>query len=235
MSKHYKVKPCDRFEKIAYSHGFVWDKIWSHNENSDLRKKREHHNHVKKGDIVFIPDMEKKEEAIKTDKKHRFRRKGWPTKDEPFEIILKNHKDLPIPEAEYIATFSDGCEMRGHLDRDGKAIIKDPPYGEVVVSFPDLDDIEAKSLAACIRKAFEERDAEEIFRVLEHSPQMLKEVASAYDKYFNDYTGKGFLEDIYQEIVQPDALDAVEGLLAKAGLPTHSDIQYAVWESETNV
>jgi hypothetical protein len=107
-----------------------------------------------------------------------------------------------------------------------------PPPGDVEVIFPDLDDVEAKSLAACARRAFDERNPDEIYRILEHSPEMLKMVVQTYDTYFNDYTGKGFVEDVYQEITDPDALMAVEGLLAGAGLPTHSRIEYVRWEPE---
>lgn len=232
MSEYYKYKPCDCFEKIAHNKGFAWKNIWDHQKNSGLRKKRKEHIYVTKGDKIFIPDKEEKSDSCATEVRHRFRRKGFPFKREPFEIILENQKDLAIPEAEYIATFADGCKMNGRLDKNGRAVIENPPPGEVIVAFPDLDDVEAKSLAACLRKAFDERDSDEIFRVMEHSPEMLKDVAGAYDKYFNDYTGKGFIEDIYQEIVHPDALDAMEGLLAKAGLPTHSNIEYHAWNPD---
>jgi hypothetical protein len=47
----------------------------------------------------------------------------------------------------------------------------------------------------------------------------------AYDRYFNDYTGQGLIEDLYQELTEPEALAVCEALMALHGLPTHSPIR----------
>lgn len=139
-----------------------------------------------------------------------------------FVLILENEAGLRIPEADYEVTFADGSTRKGKLGRNGMARLKDPPPGDVEVVYPDLDDVEAKNLAACVREALDQRNYSEIIRILEHSPDMLKAVARAYSAYYNDYTGKGLVEDIYQETTDPEAEVAIEYLLTLGNLPTHS-------------
>lgn len=133
-------------------------------------------------------------------------------------LILENQDDLRIPEAEYEATLADGTVHKGRLGRSGISLIKDPPPGPVEVLYPDLDDIEAKSLAACARRAMDDRDLAEVFRVLKHSRAMIHETIRMYDTYFNDYTGNGLLADIDHEATDPDDRAALEALLRIAAL-----------------
>jgi hypothetical protein len=81
----------------------------------------------------------------------------------------------------------------------GVDAIEDPPEGEVGVRFPDLDDIEAKSVAASARKGFDDRDPKEIHRFFRYAKETVKLAIAAYDKYFNDYRGKGLKNDIEEE------------------------------------
>ena len=74
------------------------------------------------------------------------------------------------------------------------------------MTFPDLDDIEAKSLAAAVRKAFDDRDPREIHRLFRYPAETVERAFDAYDQYFNDYHGKGLRNDIEQEFFSdPDA------------------------------
>jgi hypothetical protein len=47
----------------------------------------------------------------------------------------------------------------------------------------------------------------------------------AYDRYFNDYTGQGLIEDLHQELTEAEPIEACEALMALHGLPTHSPIR----------
>jgi hypothetical protein len=111
------------------------------------------------------------------------------------------------------------------LGPGGVFAIKDPPFGPVAVSYTDLDDVAAKSMAARARQAFDERQYEHIWRVLKNSKTMLEKALKAYDKYYNDLSGKGLIEDIYQEITDPVALVPLEGLLAIAQQKTRRQIE----------
>ncbi len=128
-------------------------------------------------------------------------------------LSLENQDDLRIPEAAYEVRLADGETRTGRLGRSGLARLDDPAPGPVEVCYPDLDDVEAKSLAACARRAFDARDPGEIFRVLKHSREMIRATIAAYDTWFNDYTGGGLLADIEQEFADPDDRETVDALL----------------------
>jgi len=72
------------------------------------------------------------------------------------------------------------------------------------VRFPDLDDIEAKSVAASARKGFDDRDPKELHRFFRYAKETVKRAIEAYDKYFNDYRGEGLKNDIEEEFAGDD-------------------------------
>lgn len=153
-----------------------------------------------------------------------------------FRLVLENEHNLRIPEAVYEARFADGAVRQGRLSRSGISWIEDPAPGTVEVTYTDLADVEAKSLAACAREAFAERRLAEIYRVLKHSRPMIRRVLAAYDEYFNDHTGGGMLQDIEQEFTALDDRIAVEALLRIAKLhagPTSTPTETASTTSQT--
>jgi len=244
--KEHKVQTGESLDSIARANGMTWRDLAYFNWQT--RSPREINRHLrddvgctkKTADgynyrftseddpgIIYVPEKWEAK-GLASDACHTIRVKSTNV----FLIILENERGLRIPEARYEATFSDGSKRAGRLGRNGVARIADPPPGEVEVVFPDLDDIEAKSLAACVRQAFEERKPNDVYRLLLHSPEMIRQAERAYATYYNDHTGKGLVEDIYQEMTDPDALDAVEGLLAAAGLPTHGRVECVRWEPD---
>jgi hypothetical protein len=110
----YNVEQGDCISSIAYEHGLFWETVWNHAENSQLKQKRKDPNVLYPGDEVFIPDKEEKQESCSCEKKHRFRRKGIPTKLRM--QILKNGK--PRANASYILDI-DGEVSHGTLDSKG--------------------------------------------------------------------------------------------------------------------
>ena len=61
--KKHIVKQGDCISNIAYQHGHFPDTIWNDSKNSDLRQKRKDPNVLLPGDVVYIRDIEAKEES----------------------------------------------------------------------------------------------------------------------------------------------------------------------------
>jgi N-acetylmuramoyl-L-alanine amidase len=110
----YKVKQGDCISSIAERHGLFWEKVWDHPKNSRLKEQRKDPNILYPGDILFIPEKEKKEESGATEQKHRFRKKGTPAK---LRLIIERD-DKPIKNTDYILTI-DGEISRGETDEKG--------------------------------------------------------------------------------------------------------------------
>ena len=77
---NYTVKQGDCISSIAQKHGLFWDKVWNHPKNSRLKEQRKKPSILYPGDVVFVPDKDKKEESGATEQRHRFRKKGAPAK-----------------------------------------------------------------------------------------------------------------------------------------------------------
>jgi hypothetical protein len=212
IEKH-KVKTGESIASLAKGAGISWQDLAKFNWGTDVpdeinkhlrdevgcsKKTPDGFNYVfddsDKPGIVYIP-KEWKQAGLATEMTHTLRVQSMAR----FLVILKNDHDLRIPEAEYEATLADGSKRSGRLGRGGVDAIDDPPVGDVEVKFPDLDDIEAKSLAATVRKAFDDRNPKEIHRLFRYPPETVQRAFKAYDKYFNDYRGQGLRNDIEQE------------------------------------
>lgn len=212
IEKH-KVNKGETLDGLAKKAGMSWKDLAKFNWNTDspdeinkhlrddvgcTKKTKDGLNYVfdnsDKPGIVLIP-KKWEEMGLATGSRHVVRVK----KTKRFFIRLENDLKLRIPEAKYEATLADGREITGQLGVGGVDAIEDPPEGEVGVRFPDLDDIEAKSVAASARKAFDDRDPKEIHRFFRYAKETVKLAIAAYDKYFNDYRGKGLKNDIEQE------------------------------------
>lgn len=73
MAKTHVAEQCDHLPGIAATHGFSdFRTIWDHPENAELKKTRKNPNILLKGDRVFVPDRDLRQEARPTDARHRF-------------------------------------------------------------------------------------------------------------------------------------------------------------------
>ncbi|HEV2701293.1 MAG TPA: hypothetical protein VGV09_06670 [Steroidobacteraceae bacterium] len=177
--------------------------------------------------VVYVP-TEWKQEYLETTRTHVF----TVAPIERFLIVLESEQGLRIPDAAYEVTLADQSVRTGWLGRSGIGVLRGVPAGAVSVVYTDFDDVAAKSMAASVHAAFARRKLPDLYRVLEHSAQIIGQVAAAYETYYNDRTGEGFVSDIYQEVTDPAALDAVVGLMARAGLPTRENAEFVAWRPE---
>jgi hypothetical protein len=142
-------------------------------------------------------------------------------------LVLENEEGLRLPEVAYQVTFDDGSRREGRLGRSGLARVPAPSSGGFAVTYPDEVDMLAKSLAASVRRGLCERKLEQIFRLFAHDRPVVAQAVAAYDRYWNDYGGQGLVEDLYQELIEPEALAMCEALMAMHGLPTRSTVAVA--------
>jgi len=238
IEKH-KVKKGQSIKSLADAAGLTWQDLaifnWNTAKPTEINQKlrdevgctkktRDGYNYMfddsDKPGIVHVP-TKWEQTGLATAQRHIFRVRAI----RRFPIILENEAGLRIPEAEYEATLADESRRKGTLGLGGVDAIEDPPPGPIVVVYPDHDDVLAKSLAARCRRAFETRKYGDLFLSLMHDGKTLQRAMKAYEKYYNDITGRGLVEDIYHEVTDPEALAPLVGLLAMAEIPTREDAQ----------
>jgi N-acetylmuramoyl-L-alanine amidase len=111
---NYTVKQGDCISSIAESHGLFWEKVWNHPKNARLKEQRKDPNILYSGDVIFIPDKEKKEESGPTEQRHRFKKKGTPAKLR----MMVEQDDIPIADTPFILEV-DGKLYQGKTDKKG--------------------------------------------------------------------------------------------------------------------
>lgn len=76
----YVVRPGDTMASIAMARGFFWDTLWNADANADLKSTRGNPEVLLPGDRVTIPEREPKTLSAATGQRHRFRRRGVPSR-----------------------------------------------------------------------------------------------------------------------------------------------------------
>jgi len=76
----YVVQSGDCISSLAEENGLLWQTIWDHPENAELKAKRQDPNILLPGDEVFIPAIELRLETRPVDGTHKFVKKGVPAK-----------------------------------------------------------------------------------------------------------------------------------------------------------
>lgn len=117
--KTYRAGRGDSVTSIAEAHGFFWQTIWDHAENSELKAKRKTPNVIAEDDKVFIPPLTEREESRATEACHTFKRKGVPA------VLRLQLLELDEPRAneDYILEI-DGKLITGTTD--GEGVIEQP-------------------------------------------------------------------------------------------------------------
>lgn len=152
----------------------------------------------------------------------------------PFVIRLEEENGLPIPEAAFQIQLADGRTETGVLDRTGRAIIEDAPPGPFALQYLDIDDVNAKAMAARARLACEKRDLDGLRAVLICSAEDLKLAESAYETFFNDLSGKGMTEDMQNAFQGTDDERLLTVLMIRAELKTRRQGEHNPFEVEAS-
>ncbi len=92
---------------IAIRYGFAdWEKdVWQHAKNAQLREKRKDPHVLAKGDQLFIPPWEEKEETGATEQCHKFKLK---TPSELFRLRILDTEGEPVKNSEYTLKLEYG-------------------------------------------------------------------------------------------------------------------------------
>ncbi len=105
----------DSIISVAKDNGFFWEDLWNHGSNAELKAKRKDPNVLYRGDVVHVPELEKKVLDKACDQRHEFKRKGDPVK---YRVRLLRY-GKPRKNEEY--TLDLGGELiNGTTDADGK-------------------------------------------------------------------------------------------------------------------
>jgi hypothetical protein len=107
---------------IAGQYGFFWETLWNHSDNASLKNERKNPNILMEGDRVVVPAKRSKEESAATEARHRFKRKGVPSK---FRLRLLAFGQ-PRANLDYACEI-DGQWISGQTDSDGLVSFSVPP------------------------------------------------------------------------------------------------------------
>lgn len=243
----HRVATGESIASLAKEAGLSWQALANFNWDTDQPKKinerlrdfvgctkktRDARNYVfddsDEPGIVCIPRSWELQ-GLATDKEHVIRVQALTQ----FHIILETVDGAErLPKVKARVKLADGQTKSVSLGKGGVARIKDPPPGKVEVTYEDLDDVKAKTLAAEACVAFQKRDTQEIYRILKHSPTLVRRAVSEYDLWFNTLHGQGLVNDLYAEFTDPKALRLVVGLLARAGLTTREKAEFVTLGSQ---
>lgn len=131
----YSVRQGESVSLIAKRTGHYWRTIWDHEENVALRNSRDNPNILLPGDKLHIPEIEAKSLECATGERHRFCRRGEPSK---LKIVFQRQSEARAGEP-YEAVI-DGIHFSGSLDNEGRMILNiasDSQDGEVTIGEGD--------------------------------------------------------------------------------------------------
>jgi N-acetylmuramoyl-L-alanine amidase len=118
----YLVKEGDDISSISVEKGFFWKTIWDDPGNQELKQERVDPNALFPGDRVTIPALKRKEESGATEMRHRFKRKGEPSK---LRMKVMEERE-PRKNEKYTLEVDGGPPNEGVTDADGKLEINIP-------------------------------------------------------------------------------------------------------------
>jgi hypothetical protein len=143
----------------------------------------------------------------------------WLAPQRTIFISLENEDEIALPGAGYQVDFADGSTREGQLGSSGIARLAGVPDGPFAVSYPDREDLLARSIAASMRQAFDQQETGPLFFMLGQSADVVQQTVAVYEQYFNDLTGDGLAADIDQVVTDEDARPPLVFLCALNGIP----------------
>jgi hypothetical protein len=112
----YVVVSGDGIGSIAEAHGHFWSTLWASPENAELKRIRANPNILLPGDRVTVPPLRPREETCATGLRHRFRRRGVPSK---IHYELRDRSGRPFANKRYTLAI-DGQRREGTTDAEGR-------------------------------------------------------------------------------------------------------------------
>lgn len=100
---------------IADAHGYFWETLWDHPDNSDLRKTRRNPEALLSGDRVTLPDKQPRWAACRTGQRHVFKRRGVPVR---IRLQLTRGATEPLGSRRYELEV-EGRTYTGTTEADG--------------------------------------------------------------------------------------------------------------------
>jgi hypothetical protein len=111
----YTVQRGEDIMSIAAENGFLWDTIWNHPDNAQLKQLRKDPGILFQGDIVVIPDRTLRSETAPTDQLNKFVKR---TVHVQVRLRLLDYKRQARGNVLFVATV-DGVVTKGQSDGDG--------------------------------------------------------------------------------------------------------------------
>lgn len=239
--ERHKVKDGESILSLATAAGFDWKFLARFNWGTDVpkeinrrlvddegiwKKTKDGKNYMFTSTdhpgIVFIPKKWEKT-GLSTATEHVFKVRHIV----PMVVRLETIDGHRIPEASYTITWSNKDQAEGTLGPQGIDMIEDPPPGPFQIEYKDLHEVLAKGLAAQARALIEKKDRPALLQVLKYDTETVAATVKFYDKYFNTYSGKGMVEDLYKQFTDPNERAVMEFLLVSGGVKVKTGAEVA--------
>lgn len=134
---NHVVRQGECIESIALAAGYLPDTLWNHPDNAQLKRERKDPSLLLPGDRVQVPDPRPKQESAADGQKHRFHRKGLPSK-----LRVRILRDGEPRKNEPYTLNIDGRLSQGSTDGDGVVEVPVPPnaqQGTLIVGQDEKD------------------------------------------------------------------------------------------------
>jgi N-acetylmuramoyl-L-alanine amidase len=120
--KVHVITQGESVESVAFENGHLWQTLWNHSENTELKLLRKDPHVLYPQDRLFVPDLRLREETCSTDARHAFVRKGVPSK---LRVVVL-HNNQPCARQPYVLNI-DGQVFQGNTAVDGSVEHSIPP------------------------------------------------------------------------------------------------------------
>lgn len=141
----------------------------------------------------------------------------------PLHLRLRTQEgEHRVPGAAYKVTWANKQEHEGKVGKSGIDLVEDPPPGAFNIQWQDLPSVLAGALAAHARHAMDTAEQRTLLEVLKYDPETTQAMIAAYDAHFNNYSGRGLIEDLYAQFPGVEERHMLEFALLRMGISVKS-------------